>query len=501
MAEITKMSSKKDKRKSFVDLKATTSTTIEGDAAVSTSSSKPSKKRKNHADAGDLVVVTPANVTVDKTEEPSTKKQKKAKKDEEQDNNPLVESKPEEESTKNRKKDKKTEKRPNQTPTKPEQNGKKNVGGVGEAGDPATEVPAKKKSKKVEAGEGMEGGSVAPVEGESKINGKEARNTGVDVQGVVNQSASKDKAAQKKKKSGEKVVTKADEIAVQPESIKSDQTKQPVVEETAVAERKPKKRKKAEERVKESVDGLVTQPKPAMSAGETAGEGEPKKKKRKKTEGNVTSTEDEVRTESAKSTKTQQPALPSVEGKEAEETTERKKGKKKGKNDDAKKDAKEDDSKPVETPAPKPLAVRDPSKKTKLGPDTSKPAIQVSPMATKSKSISAPRKSTTATSEVASEPTKKSKKAKAKDPSPQPEPSSDDDSDVEGDVQFGSGEDDEVHLHGFSTDDDDSSDEETGMDFESAPLDITKLPTVAKDDAIVKRKLDKAKRQPVRILL
>lgn len=103
------------------------------------------------------------------------------------------------------------------------------------------------------------------------------------------------------------------------------------------------------------------------------------------------------------------------------------------------------------------------------------------------------------------EPTKKSKKAeaKAKDPSPQPAPTSDahDDSDVEGDVQFNSGEDAEVHLHGFSTDDDDSSDEEGGMDFEASSLDITKLPTVAKDDAIVKRKLDKAKRQPVRILL
>jgi len=34
------------------------------------------------------------------------------------------------------------------------------------------------------------------------------------------------------------------------------------------------------------------------------------------------------------------------------------------------------------------------------------------------------------------------------------------------------------------------------MDFEAGPLDITKLPTVAKDDATVKRKLDKAKRQP-----
>jgi len=48
--------------------------------------------------------------------------------------------------------------------------------------------------------------------------------------------------------------------------------------------------------------------------------------------------------------------------------------------------------------------------------------------------------------------------------------------------------------------DDDSSDED-GMDFDAAPLDIAKLPTVAKDDATVKRKLEKAKRQPVRIFL
>lgn len=87
------------------------------------------------------------------------------------------------------------------------------------------------------------------------------------------------------------------------------------------------------------------------------------------------------------------------------------------------------------------------------------------------------------------------KKSKAKDP-PSLEPAlPTDDDEVEGDVHFDS-EDDEVHLHGFSTDDDDSSDEERDMDFEAAPLDASKLPTIAKDDATVKQKLDKAKRQP-----
>lgn len=62
-------------------------------------------------------------------------------------------------------------------------------------------------------------------------------------------------------------------------------------------------------------------------------------------------------------------------------------------------------------------------------------------------------------------------------------------------------EDDNGHLHGFSTDDDDSSDEEDTMDDEFLAFDVGKLPTVAKDDATVKNKLDEAKRQPVHLLL
>jgi nucleolar protein 15 len=56
--------------------------------------------------------------------------------------------------------------------------------------------------------------------------------------------------------------------------------------------------------------------------------------------------------------------------------------------------------------------------------------------------------------------------------------------------------DSEGHLHGFSTDDDDSSDEDAMVD-EPSEFDIGKLPTVAKDDATVKQKLEKAKQHPV----
>ena len=60
-----------------------------------------------------------------------------------------------------------------------------------------------------------------------------------------------------------------------------------------------------------------------------------------------------------------------------------------------------------------------------------------------------------------------------------------------------SGEEDDMHLHGFSTDDDDSSDEENIVDTEF-DINISKLPTVAKDDVTFNQKLEKAKRNPVR---
>lgn len=54
---------------------------------------------------------------------------------------------------------------------------------------------------------------------------------------------------------------------------------------------------------------------------------------------------------------------------------------------------------------------------------------------------------------------------------------------------------DEDRLHGFSTDDEDSSDEEVIVEH---GIDVGKLPTVAKDDATVQKKLERAQRQQVR---
>ncbi|EJD06550.1 uncharacterized protein FOMMEDRAFT_144548 [Fomitiporia mediterranea MF3/22] len=48
-------------------------------------------------------------------------------------------------------------------------------------------------------------------------------------------------------------------------------------------------------------------------------------------------------------------------------------------------------------------------------------------------------------------------------------------------------------LHGFSSGSDSSDEDEDDVD--KAPVDVAKLPTVAKDDATVKRKLEKAKKQ------
>ena len=89
-----------------------------------------------------------------------------------------------------------------------------------------------------------------------------------------------------------------------------------------------------------------------------------------------------------------------------------------------------------------------------------------------------------------------SAKSKAKDQSPPPE-----ESDVEpgaaeeGEEDATSGAEEEVQMFGFSTDDEDSSDDE--MNDEPDAVDVEKLPTIAKDDASVKRKLEKAKRKPV----
>lgn len=98
--------------------------------------------------------------------------------------------------------------------------------------------------------------------------------------------------------------------------------------------------------------------------------------------------------------------------------------------------------------------------------------------------------------------TSKSKdKKKRKAPSPEPEPSASDKEVemapvAENDAE---GVEEDEHLYGFSTDDNDSSDEE--MDGDWGGIDVGKLPTIAKDDVVVKKKLEKAKKYPVRASL
>ena len=53
-----------------------------------------------------------------------------------------------------------------------------------------------------------------------------------------------------------------------------------------------------------------------------------------------------------------------------------------------------------------------------------------------------------------------------------------------------------VHLYGFSTDEDSSGDD---LDVDDQAVDVGSLPTVARDDATVKRKLERAKRKPARV--
>jgi len=50
---------------------------------------------------------------------------------------------------------------------------------------------------------------------------------------------------------------------------------------------------------------------------------------------------------------------------------------------------------------------------------------------------------------------------------------------------------DEGHLNGFTSDDEDSSDEDDAIE-----VGVSKLPTIPKDDATIKRRLEMAKRQP-----
>ena len=104
-------------------------------------------------------------------------------------------------------------------------------------------------------------------------------------------------------------------------------------------------------------------------------------------------------------------------------------------------------------------------------------------------SVEAPKAA--ATTKKASKISKKAAKLPTPSPSPEPEPSHLED---QGGSEVENSDEEDVHLHGFSTDED-SSDED--MDGDVDGIDVGKLPTIARDDATVKRKLQKAKRQPV----
>ena len=95
-------------------------------------------------------------------------------------------------------------------------------------------------------------------------------------------------------------------------------------------------------------------------------------------------------------------------------------------------------------------------------------------------------------------PSKPTKSKKPKEVVPEPEEDEENGGADEA-VDVNEDSDSEGHLHGFSTDDDDSSDEEGAMDDGPSEFDVGKLPTIAKDDATVKRKLEKAKQHRVRL--
>ncbi|KAK1215674.1 nucleolar protein [Marasmius sp. AFHP31] len=88
-------------------------------------------------------------------------------------------------------------------------------------------------------------------------------------------------------------------------------------------------------------------------------------------------------------------------------------------------------------------------------------------------------------SSVKSKKPKSSPPQKQKEPSPDPQSSHSEEEDEE---------EQEIPIHGLTSDEEDSEDDEFEGPIEG--IDVTKLPTVAKDDASVKRKLEKAKRQP-----
>ncbi|KAH9998816.1 hypothetical protein BJV74DRAFT_794648 [Russula compacta] len=90
-------------------------------------------------------------------------------------------------------------------------------------------------------------------------------------------------------------------------------------------------------------------------------------------------------------------------------------------------------------------------------------------------------------------------KAPSSSPSPSPtsdlEPSHSEEEEPEAPQEEDGPDENNVHLYGFSTDED-SSDDDLDVN-EGADLDLGSLPTVARDDAIVKRKLENAKRKAI----
>jgi nucleolar protein 15 len=82
-------------------------------------------------------------------------------------------------------------------------------------------------------------------------------------------------------------------------------------------------------------------------------------------------------------------------------------------------------------------------------------------------------------------------------PSPSPSQSEEDEPEVPQEESSDGPEEENIHLYGFSTDED-SSDEDLDVG-EGTDFDVGALPTIARDDATVKRKLEKAKRKPVRL--
>ncbi|KAI0775046.1 hypothetical protein BD413DRAFT_669790 [Trametes elegans] len=139
------------------------------------------------------------------------------------------------------------------------------------------------------------------------------------------------------------------------------------------------------------------------------------------------------------------------------------------------------------------------SKKPRRGSTAARPAEETTKKAARKAASPEPQpskkgKAVIATPEafVQFSPTEKeSKKSKSKSksapkaPTPAPEEQASEEEDAA---------EEEQDFYGFSSDDDDSSDDEMAEDIPG--IDIGKLPTVAKDDETVKRKLEKAKRKP-----